>query len=418
MLGGLRRLLLFPTAEGRRLALLFAVVYFAQGMWYLADQPITIVLKERGFSAAQVAFFFLVARFSWNVKPLYGLLSDFVPLFGRHRQSYFWLSSALAAAAGLGLGLLRAHPHAWLLALFTTMGFGLAFTDVLTDALMVESGKPLGLTGAFQAVQWAASSVASILSGQLGGHFAEQRDLRGAFLAAASFPFVSLLMAIFFVREPRRDTLERSIGDTWAAVRAATVDRTVWLVAGLILFFNFSPSFGPAMQFYQTDTLGFSQSFIGNLFSLSAVGQVLGAVAFAPVSRRIPLRRLINAVIGLGAVGTLGYLLYRDPISAIVIDSLFGCLGMFIQLAFLDLAAKACPRHVEATFFALLMSVYNLGTGLAQWTGGLLYDGVGYAPLVLISAGFTALTWFLVPLVDIDRIEARARRPEADAPGG
>ena len=36
------------------------------------------------------------------------------------------------------------------------MGFGLAFTDVLTDALMVENGRGLGLTGAFQSVQWAA----------------------------------------------------------------------------------------------------------------------------------------------------------------------------------------------------------------------------------------------------------------------
>ena len=415
MLGALRRLFPFPTAGGRRLALLFGVVYFAQGMWYLADQPITIVLKERGLTASQVAFFFLVGRFSWNVKPLYGLLSDFVPLFGRHRQSYFWLSSALAAAAGLGLGLLRAHPHAWLLALFTTMGFGLAFTDVLTDALMVETGKPLGLTGAFQAVQWAAISVASILSGELGGHFAEGRNLQGAFLAAATFPFVSLLMAIFFVREPRRVPHEHNLAATWTAVRAATTDRTVWLVAGLILFFNFSPSFGPAMQFYQTDTLGFSQRFIGDLLALAAVGQVLGAMAFAPVSRRLPLRRMINVVIGIGAVGTLAYLFYRDAVSAIVIDSVFGFLSMIIQLAFLDLAAKACPRRVEATFFALLMSVYNMGTGLAQWTGGLLYDWAGYTPLVVISAGFTALTWLMVPLVDFDGIEARARRPDPDA---
>jgi len=32
--------------------------------------------------------------------------------------------------------------------LVTLMALGLAFTDVLVDALMVENGKPLGLTGA------------------------------------------------------------------------------------------------------------------------------------------------------------------------------------------------------------------------------------------------------------------------------
>ena len=82
---------------------------------------------------------------------------------------------------------------------------------------------------------------------------------------------------------------------------------------------------------------------------------------------------------------------------------------MVTQLAFLDLAAKACPKHAEGTFFALLMSVYNLGTQGSQVTGGYLYDYIGYTPLVLISAAMTAAAWLLVPLVNIPEIERRAR---------
>jgi hypothetical protein len=48
--------------------------------------------------------------------------------------------------------------------------------------------------------------------------------------------------------------------------------------------------------------------------------------------------------------------------------------------------------------------------------GGRLYDWYGYTPLVLISAGFTALAWGLVPFVRIDRIEARARQAETAGP--
>ena len=127
----------------------------------------------------------------------------------------------------------------------------------------------------------------------------------------------------------------------------------------------------------------------------------------------MPLRRLINLSIGAGVIATLAYLGYRDVWSALAIEAAFGCVGMITQLAFLDLAAKACPRHVEATFFALLMSVFNGGTQLSQNVGGRLYDWYGYGPLVLISAGFTALAWALVPLVRIDRIEARAREAES-----
>src|SRR5206468_10766537 len=97
----------FKTADARRLALMFGVVYFAQGMWYLPNQTVTIVLKDRGLSAGQVADFFLITIIPWFIKPVYGLLSDFVPLFGRRRQSYFLLTSTLAAAAGLALAVSR-----------------------------------------------------------------------------------------------------------------------------------------------------------------------------------------------------------------------------------------------------------------------------------------------------------------------
>jgi MFS family permease len=390
----------FRTPDARRFALLFAVVYFAQGMWNLPTQTITIVLKDGGLSPGQVADFFLITTVPWLIKPAYGLVSDFVPLFGRRRLSYFLLTTSLAAASGFALALLPAHGYWAMAALFTLMGLGLAFTDVLTDALMVETGRARGLTGAFQSVQWAAIYTASILVGVLGGELAEGGRLHLAFGLAACFPLISFVMALLFVREPPLSERAETFRETWTAIRAAATQRNVWLVAAFIFFFNFSPSFGPAFLYYQTDVLGFSQGFIGRLSSLGAIGAIAGAMIYAPLSRRMPLRRLIVVLIGVGAAGMLLYLGYRGPRSAVVIDTVAGMIVMVSQLAFLDLAAKACPPGVEGTFFALLMSVFNAGTQLSMNMGGRLYDWLGYTPLVLISAAVTALAWGFVPLVD------------------
>src|SRR6266487_1817112 len=327
MLARLKGLLPFQTPEAQRLAVLFAIVYFSQGMWYLPIQTITVVLKDRGLSAGQVADFFAITIIPWLIKPAYGLLSDFLPLFGYRRKSYLLLTSAAAGLAGLTLGLTGEQSYWRMAYLFTAMAFGLAFTDVLVDALMVENGKPLGLTGAFQSVQWAAIMTASILVGELGGYLAEGRRLHGTFFVAACFPLVSLLMAIFVVREAPAPTVGKEFRETWASIRAALGARDVWVVAGFIFFFTFSPSFGPALLFYQTDVLRFSQQFIGHLLALAAVGAVLGAIMYAPMSRRMPLRRLINLSIGLSVVGTLAYLVYRDVWSALAIDIVFGCIG-------------------------------------------------------------------------------------------
>jgi MFS family permease len=416
-----RRLFPFYSPETRRLAALFAIVYFAQGMWYLPNQTIIVSFKDLGLKPSDVANFFLITTVPWMLKPLYGLVSDFVPLFGRRRKSYFVLATVLAAGAGAWLALFSEHTFWALALLFTAMGFGLAFSDVLTDALMVEEGRPHGLTGAFQAIQWASITTASIAVGELGGYLAEGRELRAAFSIAACFPMVSLAMVLYFIREPvtRRDP--GAFRDTAAAIGAARRGRDIWMVAGFIFFYTFSPSFGPAFLYYQTDQLGFTQQFIGRLAALNAAAAVVGALAYAPLARRMRLRPLLNWSIGIGVAGTLCYLVYRGQASAILIDTFFGCVGMVMQLAFLDLAAKACPPRVEATFFALLMSVYNAGTQLSQNVGARLYEGLGFTPLVLISATLTAMAWLLVPLLDVDRIERQsyeqARATPADATG-
>jgi hypothetical protein len=73
---------------------------------------------------------------------------------------------------------------------------------------------------------------------------------------------------------------------------------------------------------------------------------------------------------------------------------------------------------VEATFFALLMSVYNAGQQLSQNVGARLYETVGFTPLVLISTAMTAAAWLLVPLLDVDRIEAQAHLDARATPSG
>jgi MFS family permease len=414
------RLLPFKSGDARRLAMLFAVVYFSQGMYYVADQVRTLVLKERfGLSPAQVATFGTIILVPWLIKPVYGLISDGFPIFGRRRKSYFVLTCALATLAALALWARDEPTYRSLAVLLVVVGIGIAFTDVLTDAMMVENGKPLGLTGAFQSVQWTAINVATLLVGLVGGYLAEHRLLNTGFFLVAAFPFVALVMGARFIHEPPAKSQRDEFREAWAGIRRAVRDRTLWVVAGFIFFWTFSPSLGIPLFYYQTDTLKFSQQFIGTLGSLMAGAGIVGAAAYGPVSRRVPLRPIIVWSIAVSAVGTLAYLFYTGPWSGIAIDTAFGAVGMFAQLAFLDLAAKSCPKHAEGTFFALMMSVYNLGAQGSQVFGGYLYEWTSYSTLVWISAAMTGAAYFLLPLVNIPEIEARARAagppPEVEA---
>src|SRR5262249_38524396 len=92
-----------------RLMLFFAIVYAVEGIGQarvgIIFQPLTYYLKVNGWSPLEVTAYFAVLNFPWVIKPVFGLVSDFVPLFGFRRKSYLILSSlgAIVAYAGIAV---------------------------------------------------------------------------------------------------------------------------------------------------------------------------------------------------------------------------------------------------------------------------------------------------------------------------
>ena len=87
----------------RRLLLFFALVYVVEGLAQpdgLIAQPLSYYLKtSQGWKPTQIAAYTSLLYVAWIIKPLYGLISDFVPLFGYRRKSYLVLVN-IAAVGG------------------------------------------------------------------------------------------------------------------------------------------------------------------------------------------------------------------------------------------------------------------------------------------------------------------------------
>lgn len=72
------------------------------------------------------------------VKPLYGMVSDFIPLFGYRRRSYLLLTNGAVVAALLWATQVLA-PSAIIFALLLT-AIALATASTVCGALLVENG--------------------------------------------------------------------------------------------------------------------------------------------------------------------------------------------------------------------------------------------------------------------------------------
>jgi predicted MFS family arabinose efflux permease len=392
----------------KRLLLFFALVYVVEGLGQivgLISQPLNYYLKEvHGFNPLQVTAFLTIFNLPWIIKPVYGLVSDFVPLFGYRRKSYLIIANIAAIAGYLWVTQLNA-PGDLVFALMLT-AYAMAISSTLCGAVLVENGHQLQQSGTFVNQQWlwfnVAAMIAAVVGGQLVEHLAPATALHTAAAIIAIAPCAVIVGTLFLVPEKKTKANLAGMKDTLRGLVTAFRRRELWIVAMFIFLYYFSPGLSTPLYYHMTDDLGFSQAYIGILGSITAAGWVVGALLYRRFFERLTLKKLLNLSIAIGTAGGLAYLLFWNETAAAIISFGSGFAAMLTTVATLTLAADYCPPRAEGFSFAVLMSIINLANTLADNVGSFLYTHVFHRslpPLVLISAAFTAFAFVLVPLL-------------------
>ncbi len=150
-----------------------ATPYFVQGSKDLTEIPILFFIKYNlGMGDAGGQLFDSLKGIGWMMKPLWGIISDKIHIFGYHRKAWYVLMAALGvlfwmSSAALALAEVRV-PLVFLLA-FNMVFATYAFVDVVCDAIMVIEGRRLKQVGFFVNLQWIVLSVSHAGALFLGG---------------------------------------------------------------------------------------------------------------------------------------------------------------------------------------------------------------------------------------------------------
>lgn len=378
--------------------------------------PIQNLLKtDLHVSRESMALFFAVCAFAWYFKPFAGILSDCVPLFGTRRRHYLILSSIAAGALWLLVDIVPRHYVAVLIAV-TVMNAMLVIGSTVTGGVMVEVGQRYGASGRLSSARYFVMNGCVLIGGPLGGFLAARAfgltTIAGAAIALSAAPF-----AWWLLREP---PVAKQNWEAWtqakAQMRTLMHSRTLWSAAGLMFLVYIMPGFATPLYYFQRDTLKLSQEFIGTLILLGGSFGLVGAVIYGFLCRRMTLRWMLFASIGLGSLATLGYLFYHSGTAAAIIESENGLFGTLAPLALMDLAVRATPVGSESFGFSLMMSVTNIGMALSDIAGSWIIDHhyATFFNLVWINAGSTALILLVIPFLP----SALVNRPdEAPAAG-
>ena len=395
-----------PADLRRRYMILIAVsmfvTTFAQpNKGCLGDQPLKYFLKTSlGCGRNEIAAFFFFAGLFWYLKPLAGIFTDSVPLFGTRRRWYLILSAFLAAFLWITLKFVPQNYRS-LLYIVVAINALMVVASVVGGGLLVEAGQRYSATGRITSLRFVVMSLATFIVGPLGGWLATRNMAITVGIGAACLAVLGVVALIFLRERPVAKRDQNVMRNVKHEMRTLVRHRVLWWAIICYGLFYFAPGFGTPLYFYQTDTLKLSQQFIGNLGLFAGATGMIGAVIYGLVCRKLPLRKLMIGCVVINIIITLFYEFYRTPTAAICVEALNGFGSTIADLAFLDLAARATPRGSEALGYGLMMSVRNAMLNGGDVLGSQLTDRyhVAFSNLVYLNAGTTALVLLIIPFL-------------------
>ena len=392
----------------------FAALYFIQSVGDptsgLVSQPVRSLLRSWGESPASLATLMALLAIPWSIKPAFGLLSDFVPLLGSRRRNYLLLANGMAAVSLLLLALIPLSPeNRWLLfALLLPTTTGIALGDVIVDALMVEKGQPLGLTGRFQSIQWAAANSALLLTGVAGGYIAETKRQSVAFATCAVLWIFAFAVAWRFAGKDREEDLSgESFRETRAALLGILRDPLFLAICALLTLWSFNPVWGSVLYLHMTEGLGFSEQSFGNVTSAFFAGSLIGSIGYGIYCRSVRLSTLLHVSILTAIISNAIYWQLSSLSSAYVVSVIAGAAYMTGTLIQLDLTARIIPARAAATIFAAVMALTNFAGSASEAFGGWLFEAgkqaydqkTAFSLVVLVSVAAAMSCWLVVPVL-------------------
>jgi folate/biopterin transporter len=392
-------------------------VYFVQGILGLARLAVSFFLKdELLLSPAEVSAMLGVVALPWMIKPLFGFMSDGLPIFGYRRRPYLILSGILGAIAWVSMATI-VHSSWAATAAIALSSLAVAVSDVIVDSLVVERARVESQAdaGSLQSLCWGATAFGGLVTAYFSGLLLEHFTTRTIFLITATFPLivsgVAWLIAESPVNKETNDTNNTNSVDIrhqLKQLRQAVSQKTIWLPAAFVFILQATPTADAAFFYFSTNELHFEPEFLGRVRLVTSLASLTGIWIFQRFLKSVPFRvifgwsTVISAVLGMTML-----LLVTHTNRALGIDDRWFSLGDSLiltvmgQIAYMPvlvLAARLCPPGVEATLFALLMSVFNLAGMVSYEVGAIIMHWLG-----ITESNFSSL-WILVIITNLSTL--------------
>lgn len=277
-----------------------------------------------------------------------------------------------------------------------------AFCNVIGEAIVVEQSQREGDASKFVSLFFGVRATGMILTAYFSGLLIELLDKKTVFLITASFPL--LLCGASIIIHEDCELAQNGVKGQLQEILHFVKQPTIYIPIVFILLLMSTPSCIDAMFYFYTEELGFRPEFMGKMRVVWGLGTLLGIFAYNHFLKEVSFKKMIfYSSLLCSAVGFASVLLVTRhnaaigvPDSAFAVSSVFAnqVIGEINIMPILVMSCTLCPKNIEASLYALMMSTLNLGNLIASQTGGLLMLLLG-----ITQDNFDYL-WVMVVLVN------------------
>lgn len=360
-------------------------------------------------------------------KPLYGVVSDSVYIYGQHRLPYISLGAILQALSWVAVGILSSsNTSISTITFYLLLGnLGASIAEVANDAIVAEISKQptsskegkSSSSGGLQSFVWMASSLGGVLGNLVGGIAIEKFSTRAMLLAYGTILIIQFLITILInersLNLPKNHSaggVKEQLTQLASALCKPEIGYSIgWLVASYAMI----PVLAGTMFYYQTQALGIDSSVLGISKVFGQVGSLLWSFVYNKRLKSASPRKVISAIQATMAVFMVSDVLFvnkfyqkmglPDSVYVVVFSGLLEVLFFFKMLPFSVLIAQLCPPGCEGSLMAFVMSAISLamivggylGVALASYVGvtGTNFSGLPLGLLIQAACTMIPLLW-------------------------
>lgn len=397
------------------------LISFYSGVIVISDLGLKYYLKDqKKMSTSTFTKILILIRVAYLIKPFYGLLIDFIPIFG-YKKKFYLLICFFINISSWTIFILHSNNFILSIICHLLINMSISFSTVIGSAIQIEisriQDKQNGIskgTSSLMSQYYIVKTIGTLIPSYFNGFLIQKFSYDIVFYLSALFSLIIFISGILLCEENVKNKINKSQSriDFSPLIKKKDVsnnkilnlinNKNILILLLLIFILESSPTCASPLFYYETNILGLNPKDLGLIDFTSQIAIIIFIKIYDKFFYQFNFKSITFFVrILIFGSFSLIYLLITKSTQEYINDfvilafssSLRAGLHSLAQLPYNLLCIKFSPLGLEATTFAFSVCFCNLGNIFADYIDYLLtiyfsvthYDFMNLGKLVFVD---------------------------------